>query len=346
MVDLNNIEEIKRLDPQNTYYSTENIPHQMAAAWNEVKAINIPDLKHIENIVCCGMGASIYGALVAKALLGPEFVLPIETVCDYHLPGYANEKTLVVLTSYSGNTEETLSCAVEAKDKNCQMLVLAKGGKLAEFAKENKVPAYIFDGSLNPSGVPRLGTGYTLLGLMGMFEKSGAASFNVGELEKSLSALQSRNTAIKEKAMKDATVYVDSIPIIFAAEHLSGNAEILRNQFNETSKTFSAYYLIPNLNHHLMEGLAFPKNSKLKFVVIYTKNYTDRILKRTQITLDVLWQNGHAVYEYVPEGENVYGDVFESILYGSYLTLFVGLLNEQNPAVNPWVDYFKDKLSK
>lgn len=174
MKDLTNLEEIKKIDPKNTLESTDLMLDQCQQAWKEVNALDIPqDLGKISNIVFCGMGASIYGALVVKALLGSDLPYPTEIITDYHLPAYVDNDTLVVLTSYSGTTEEVLSCAKEAKEKNAKMLVLTKGGQLAEFAKANNVPSYIFDGKLNPSSVPRLGNGYSVLGLIGLLNKAG-----------------------------------------------------------------------------------------------------------------------------------------------------------------------------
>src|SRR6266571_3877822 len=109
MLDINNPEQIKKLDPQDTLGSTEMLIKQCKAAWEEVTSLSLP--KHVEgiqNIVFCGMGASIYGGLVVKALLGRDIPMPIELVSDYFLPSYVGGKTLVVLTSYSGTTEETL----------------------------------------------------------------------------------------------------------------------------------------------------------------------------------------------------------------------------------------------
>ncbi len=123
MADLNDLAKIKELDPQDTVGSTELFPQQLEAAWQQIKDLQIPnDLGSIKTIVFCGMGASIYGALVVKALLGSKFPYPTEVVTDYHLPEYVDQNTLVVLTSYSGSTEEVLSCAQEAKDKNAKML--------------------------------------------------------------------------------------------------------------------------------------------------------------------------------------------------------------------------------
>jgi glucose/mannose-6-phosphate isomerase len=172
MIDLNNIEEIKRLDPQDTIGSTEKLADQMEAAWHQVQNIEVPaDYSSVSNIVFCGMGASIYGALVFKALAGENNKYPTEYVSDYHLPKFVNNNTLVVLTSYSGTTEEVLSCAHEALEMGAKMHILTKGGPLSEFAKEHNIPSYIFDGVLNPAGVPRLGNGYTILGLRQIYKK-------------------------------------------------------------------------------------------------------------------------------------------------------------------------------
>jgi glucose/mannose-6-phosphate isomerase len=340
-------EAIKRLDPQDTSTATEMLPEQLKTAWDEVNSLDLPhDMTGIKTIVFCGMGASIYGALVLKAVLGPEMPYPSEIVTDYHLPIYVDKHTLVVLTSYSGTTEEILSCAEEAKAKGAKMIVLTHGGPLAQFARENHVPAYIFDGQKNPSGVPRHGMGYSILGLMGLMNKLGIITLAEEEITEALTRLTEKQPEIRSRAIEDYKHFVGKIPVILAAEHLSGNAQIFRNQFNETSKTFSNYYLVPDLNHHLMEGLQFPQPSNLRFLTLTTENYTEKIRHRMQLTLDVVKQNHQALSVYNTEGQTLYDDFFEVLLYGSYLTLFLALHYDQNPAVNPWVDWFKSELKK
>jgi glucose/mannose-6-phosphate isomerase len=347
MKDFSDLEAIKKLDPQDTYTSTELMAEQMETAWNEVSALDLPhDLGEIKNIVFCGMGASIYGALVLKAIQGPRMPYPTEIVTDYHLPVYVDKHTLVVLTSYSGTTEEVLSCAEEAKEKGAKMIVLTRGGPLAEFAKENQIPAYIFDGKKNPSSVPRLGNGYSILGLIGLMNKLNVITVADEEIEEAITRLKEKMPEIKDRAMKEYEMFIGKVPVIIAAEHLSGNGQIFRNQFNETSKTFSNYYLIPDLNHHLMEGLQFPEPSNLYFIVFNTRNFSAKITARVRLTIDVVKQNKQEVFEFRTEGQTIYDDFLETLLYGSYVTLFLALHYDQNPAVNPWVDYFKDELKK
>lgn len=336
---------IKQIDPQDTFSSTELLVQQLKTAWFEVNSLSISlDASKIKNIVFCGMGASVYGALVTRALVGLEMPYPVEVISDYHLPAYVDQHTLVVLTSYSGTTEEVLSCAEEAKVKNAKMLVLTKGGQLAQFAKENNVPAYIFDGKLNPAGVPRLGNGYTILGLLGLLDKAGIINVEEKQIEHAITRLEEKMPDIQQQALTDFETFVNKIPIVITAEHLSGNAQILRNQFNETSKTFSAYYLVPDLNHHLMEGLQFPTNHNLYFLFLNTPNFSPKIKKRMELTKEVVLQNKHQILEFMSSGQTIYDDFLETLAYGSWMTLYLALRYDQNPAVNPWVDWFKAQL--
>ncbi len=347
MIDFSNQDELKKLDPKDTYGSTKGLLKQCEAAWNEVNVLNLPPhLGEIKNIVFCGMGASIYGALVLKALYGRSLPFPIEIISDYFVPDYVDSNSLVVLTSYSGTTEEVISCGEDAKSKNAKIIVLTKGGPLSVFAKENEYPAYIFDGKLNPAGVPRLGNGYTILGLIGLLNKTGVIDIEEHEIENSLIRLTETKDVIRNQAQNDYKKYIGKIPVIFAAEHLAGNAQILRNQFNETSKTFSSFFLIPDLNHHLMEGLKFPEKSPLEFIILNSPNYSEKIKKRVKLTSEVVRENKFPVHDLRTSGSTIYEDFLEVLQYGSYLTLFLALEYKQNPATNPWVDYFKEKLAK
>ncbi len=336
---------VRKIDPKDTLGSTELVVKQCQAAWDEVHKLELPQtLGDIKNIVCCGMGASIYGGLVLKSLLLRNAAQPVEIVSDYHIPAYVNDSTLVILTSYSGTTEETLSCAHEAKAAGAKMLIITRGGPLADFAKTNKLLSYIFDPTLNPAGVPRLGNGYTIVGLLGILSRLGIIDLEEKELGDCLVRLTQRLPELKKRALADYNKFEARIPVIIAAEHLMGNAHILRNQFNETSKTFSCFFMVPDLNHHLMEGLKFPTNSPLQFLTLSTGNYSPKIQQRMLLTADVIKQNGHDVFSFETSGSTIYEDFFEVLIYGGYLTLFLALAHDQNPAINPWVDYFKEKL--
>lgn len=338
--------KIKEIDPQDTLSSTENLIIQCQTAWEDVEKLTIQSLQFKPtSIVFCGMGASIYGGLVIKSLMVQNSPCPFEIVSDYTVPEYVNSQTLVVLTSYSGSTEETLSAAKQAQSQGAKMVIITKGGALAEFAKEHSIPSYIFDGKLNPAGIPRLGNGYTIVGLIAMLNKLGVITIEDRDMVEAMTRLQEKKDDLKFKAQTDSGLLVNTIPVVLAAEHLTGNAHILRNQFNETSKTFSANFIIPDLNHHLMEGLSYPKNAPLAFLTLETENYSEKIQKRMLLTKEVIEKNNFHVISFQTSSQTFYDDFLETMIYGSFLTLYLGLRYDENPAVNPWVDYFKENLA-
>lgn len=339
-------ELIKKIDPQDTYASTEQLITQCETAWNEVEEMNLTPLDFKpKQIVFCGMGASIYGGLVLKSLLLQNLPCPFDIVSDYTIPQFVNSDTLVVLTSYSGNTEETLAASKQAVAQGAKMVVVTKGGKLAEFAKSHNLPSYLFDGELNPAGIPRLGNGYTIIGMIALLNKLGVITIEDRDMKESIERLKEKHDDLKFRAQTDSGLLVNKLPVVLAAEHLTGNAHIMRNQFNETSKTFSANFIVPDLNHHLMEGLKYPKNAPLIFIQLLTENYSEKISKRMSLTKEVIEKNNFQVIGFNTSSQTLYDDVLETMIYGSYLTLFLGLRYDENPAVNPWVDYFKEKLT-
>ena len=138
------------------------------------------------------------------------------------------------------------------------------------------------------------------------------------------------------------------MPVIVASEFLNGNGHIFANQINETAKQFVARFSIPELNHHLMEGLAFPVALKkiLYFVFLESPLYSKRIKQRFEITKKVLAKNKIKFVANKINAKTVAGATIEALVFGSYASFYLALLNKVNPAQVPWVDYFKKELDK
>lgn len=345
MIDLKNPKTFSHLDPKNVFGSTEMFTDQLRQITDEYYSIDFysPEYKSTKNIVICGMGGSAYGGHIALSLFTNELKIPLVLNSDYHLPGFVNEETLVMLTSYSGTTEEVLSCAEEAKKRNAKITGFSTGGKLGEILKE-KFPGFTFNPKFNPSGQPRLGTGYMVLNTLILLNRLGVISMAIDELNNAIEEVKNQQEKIKLSAQEIVQKLKESIPVIFAAEHLVGNAHIMRNQFNETSKSISLFEDIPELNHHLMEGLKNPKNKNLSVLFIDSNLYSEKIKKRMELTKDVVSKNGVPYFEYEPVGKTKLSQVFNVLSFGGYLTLYLGLLYGQDPSLIPWVDYFKEKL--
>lgn len=347
MIDLNNIDEIKKLDPKDVYGSTGMFADQCQQMVDNYfgKEFYSDEYKNIRNIVICGMGGSAYGGYVAISLFAGELKVPIVQVNDYHLPGFVNEESLVFLTSYSGSTEEVLSCAEEAKTKGAKITGFSSGGALGDILRD-KYPGFTFDPKNNPSGQPRLGTGYIITGTLILLNNLGVIKISESEMKTAIDEVRDSQENIKQTAQDLAEKIQGFIPIIMASEHLVGNAHIIRNQFNETAKSFSAYEDIPELNHHLMEGLKNPTDKKVKALFITSDLYSDKHKKRIEVTKDVISQNRVEYLEYSANGSSKLSQVLNVLSFGGYITLYLALLYGQDPSLIPWVDYFKEKLAK
>ena len=345
MTDLGNVEEIKKLDPRNVYGSTEMFADQCEQVWQS--QIHIPpEYRQISSVILCGMGGSAYGGYIAQSLYKDNLKVPLSINNDYYLPKYVNENTLVIVSSYSGNTEESLSCLSEAINRKCKITGLTTGGKLADSLTQNKFPFVLVDPKFNPSGQPRLGTGYMVLGIILLLKSFDLLQINESEIQASIKELRDLQDVIKNKAIYMAKFLKSYSPLIFSAEFLSGNAHIMRNQFNETAKVFSSFSIIPELNHHLMEGLKLPEVKMMKVLFITSKFYHERIKQRVSLTKNVIKSNKIEFEEYEPSGQTQISQVLNVLSFGGFTTLYLTLLYDQDPSLIPWVDYFKQELGK
>jgi len=335
------------LDPKNVFDSTGMLVDQCSYIWELVKTVEFPEsYKSLENVTLCGMGGSRYGAYIVQNLYRDLLKVPLLEYGDYHLPAYVSEKSLFILSSYSGETEEPLSSAQEVIEKGYPIVGLTSGGRVLEMSKLNNFPAIVFDKKYNPSGQPRLGTGYMIFGVIALLTRLGYLQVSDEEVENAISELRKNGDAIQSAAKEIAQKIYVSIPVCFAAEFLNGNIHIIRNQFNETAKSFAAFSILPELNHHLMEGLKFPADKKLYVLFIDSLLYSDKLQKRIAITKDVVVKNNIPQVSFKAKGATKLSQMLNVLSFGGYASLYLAFLYDQDPSVIPWVDYFKEQMAK
>lgn len=330
-------------------------PDQLQQSLEEFQKIAIPDsYKDILNIVFCGMGGSALGARIVKSLLSERMRIPFEIYNGYHLPKYAYEKTLVVVSSYSGGTEETINNFYEALNRHTKVFGITTGGKLGDLLKENSVPSYYIDPKNNPSGQPRMSIGYAIGATFALLNKLEVFEMQSEEVFDAIKVMKQKGDEFTNKdqninlALRFSENIYGKIPILVASEHLIGTAHTVKNQFNESAKTFSALFDIPELNHHLMEGLKNPAKERtlLSFLFFNSDLYSERVKLRYPITQDVVEKNGYEFMNYQPSSESKVSQAFEVLMFGSFIVYYLSKKYGVDPTVIPWVDYFKEKLSK
>jgi len=323
---------------------------QLKQAYDEARKIKFAkEYSKINKIVTCGMGGSQLGVDLIKHLFSQELSLPIIQVKNYDLPKFIDRQTLVFLLSYSGTTEEVLNNLRIIRKNKARAIIITSGGALAKISKSKKIPAYIFKPIFNPSAQPRLGTGYLIGSMVAILRRLRILKVSdnqVAELIKAakLSFLEYKNlNQIQSLSQK----LVNKIPVIVASEFLLGNAHIMANQINESAKQTAIYFAIPELNHHLLEGLTFPKGLKSHwhFLFFTSKDYNPRNQIRHQLTQKILSLQNIAFNQIKFRGDKI-NQAMEMLVFGSLLSYQMSKLNKVDPNKIPWVDYLKAQLKK
>lgn len=324
------------------------LPQQCLQAWEETGKIRFPPAySKAENVIFCGMGGSALPADVLQAVLATK--VPLAIIRGYGLPAWANQKSLVFLSSYSGDTAEVVFCANQAQKANCLVTGATSGGWLAQFFRENNLPGYIFSPKHNPSGQPRLGLGYGIFALLGILDRIGLVRAVGGPLERqvkeAVAFLKNQWPNISEKADNLAQKSKDHILLIFGAEHLAGNAQIFAQQANETAKTFAAPFLLPEANHHLLEGLKRPKFAAAA-IFLLSPRYSEIIRRRFELTAEIVRKSNFPTINFSATPGSLLQEVLETLTWSSLVTLKLAAIYKEDPAAIPWVDFFKERLKE
>lgn len=357
MIDLDDINKIYDFQKGDLIIkSVDNLSLQLKQSFKESFLIELSqDYKNITSVVVCGQGGSRFPSYIIKELFKEELLVPYIINDDYNLPGFVDKNTLIILSSYSGTTEEVLTCAEKAKEKGAKICGITIGGELKDFLIKNNYPIYVIDPKYNPSGQPRIGFGYFVGGHLGILFKLGFIKANKNLIEQAINNLESLivnfkiNVVTKKNKIKQlAKVLYQKYPYYIVSEFLTGIGNSIANQTNETAKSISSFRVIPELNHHLMEGLKFPDKLKeiLTFVFFFSNLYSPKIQKRFLITKEVVKQNEISVFWHELKGKNKIEQTFELMAIGSYLSMYLSILYEQDPKVIPYVDYFKKRLAE
>lgn len=354
MLFLDSIAQIKNLDKGQMLASIEALADQCRQAGRDLQGVSVPRVySQVKNIVVAGMGGSAIGAHIMDALYSNELKAPLEIINDYHLPAYVDKNTLVVLSSYSGSTEETLSCLDEAQKTGAKILIMTAGKDLAKFKKDKKLPGYLFTPRFNPCGSPRMGLGYSLCGLLILFGKMGLIKFDEFEARKAIKVVEKYNRALgvykkitDNRAKQLAEKMRDKIPFYFSSPPLAGSIHTAANQLNENAKVFGGWALLPEINHHLMEGLVFPPAIKKDLILVFFESVSDepKIRKRFALTRQVAEKREVETVSYMLQEKTRLGQAFELLVLGSYTSFYLAMLYNIDPTPIPMVDWFKKNM--
>lgn len=323
--------------------SIQLIPAQIEQIWEEVDSLEVDEkYKEANEVVISGMGGSIYNYYVINAVFGHHLSRPLLKLNNYGIFDYFSNKTLFLASSYSGTTEEVIYNTKAASKRQAMVAAITVGGQLLELCQNSGLPLVRVNPVNNPSEQPRMGQGYMIFGPIALLNKLGIIKENVDI--SFLSKIKTEMETIRQKAKQLINQIDKREVIIVAADHLAGNAHILRNQINETAKLFAGYNLVPELNHHLMEGLKHPQQKNKVFVFINSDLYYSRNSQRLLLTKEVIEKNGYETLMFEPINTNKLAQMVEVLIWGGFLSYYLGKFYGEDPNKIPWVNYFKEKL--
>lgn len=342
---LDDLKLIHERDSQDALGIAQKEPEQLG--YNFIDSSTEWPSKQFKNIVFAGMGGSGLAGLIA--LSWPGFDLPFELVRNYHIPGYVSSETLFIASSYSGNTEETLSAFAEARTKNASIVVISSGGKLAEMAQSANYPLM----QLPPGLQPRYAVFYNLKALLTVTDKLGITSGKADELSaaqqfltdassKWLATIPTTQNLAKQIAQECAGKSV----VIYAGPKLFPAAYKWKISFNENAKQVAWCNQLPEFNHNEFIGWTKQPVNKPYSVVDIRSNFEDpQVQKRFLVSSKLLsgLRPDPIVVDAV--GKNLIEQLLWSIALGDFVSIYTALLSGLNPTPVDLIEKLKKELA-
>jgi len=350
MPNLDDPQVFKQYDPEGMLTHLHEMPQLCQQAWQMAMNFNLPkDYPEVSKLVILGMGGSAIGGNLVSNLVASEAKLPILVHRDYNLPAFIDSKTLVIASSYSGMTEETLSSFEQALETESKKLVITTGGKLKIMAEERNVPVFSFDYKAQP----RAALAFSFLPILGFLQRLGFISDKSADVTETVEVLQKLSRRINEGALLSqnpakqlANRLYEHLPIIYGAGIVSEVAHRWKTQLNENSKAWAFYEVSPELNHNAVVGYQFPPELANKIVVVLLRSawLPRRIQLGYQVTCRLLDQ-AKVSYQIVDgEGTSPLSQIMSLVLFGDYVSYYLAILYKIDPSPVKAIDYLKEQL--
>jgi glucose/mannose-6-phosphate isomerase len=342
----------QRLDPSGMIERIGDLPQQCRMAWSGAVDLPLPpDFSNVDKVVILGMGGSAIGGDIVSSLALKSGKAAVIVQRDYYLPRWVDERTLVIASSYSGNTEETISAFSEALQSPAKKLVITTGGRLQELAAENGIPTFIF----HYRAEPRAALGYSFLSILAFLHSTGLIEVDHGDVDEAIGVLEEASGNLGRDVPHDsnpakqlATRLQGRLAVIYGADFLSRVADRWKAQINECSKGWAFAECFPELNHNAVVGYSFPDwfNQKVVVVMLRSPLMNPRILTRYNVTGELLDKAGIDSEVVEPEGNSELARLMSAVSLGDHVSYYLAILNGVDPSPVQPIDYLKKRLSE
>ncbi|MBI4947281.1 MAG: bifunctional phosphoglucose/phosphomannose isomerase [Bacteroidetes bacterium] len=321
----------------------ENFPGQLREAIRIGEEATLSSAKRkISNVFVSGLGGSGIGGTIVSELVALEATVSINVSKGYFIPKYINENTLVIISSYSGNTEETLNCLNLALKRKAKIVCITSGGKVAEIAKKKKLDVILIPGG-NP---PRACLGYSLTQLFFIlgFHKIITNKFKA-QLKSSIELIEAEKQCIISEANEVADKIFGKTPMIYATTYFEGIAVRFRQQINENAKMLCGHHVIPEMNHNELVGWA-NGSERISVIIFRDKDEFERNNARIEINKEVMRKYTPNITEIWSKGKSQIEKAIYFIHLGDWISLFLAEKRGVDAVEVKVIDMLKGELSK
>ncbi|MES2763987.1 MAG: bifunctional phosphoglucose/phosphomannose isomerase [Bacteroidota bacterium] len=320
----------------------EGFTKQLQESLDIANAAVLTKKNNIQNIVVTGLGGSGIGGTILSELVQSECPVPVIVNKDYFLPDFVNEHTLLVISSYSGNTEETLSAMHQALTKKAQIVCVTSGGKVQEVASQHKLDSIIIPGGRPP----RSCIGYSLVQLLKIVQFNDLVKTDLlKQVQDTIKLLDAEKAEIKIEANEIAKTLLNKIPVIYSLGSCEGVAVRFRQQINENSKMLCWHHTFPEMNHNELVGWT-EKNDALAVVTFRTSFDYERTVKRYDICKPLFAKYSNSVTDITAKGNSKTEQFFYLINIGDWISCYIADMKNIDAVEVNVITNLKNELAK
>lgn len=349
-MNLNEFATFKELDPENMLDHITKLPDQLATAWALGQTFALPDWENITRVLIAGMGGSAIGADLLAAYVAPLCSVPVIVHRDYDLPVWAQgSETLVIASSHSGNTEETLSAFMSAVENNCQILAVTTGGMLAQKAVGPGIALWQFD----HAGQPRAAVGYSFGLLLAAFNRLGLIPDPDAELQGAVQSMKklSANVAPEIGAMDNpakrlAGQCFGRWVAVLGAGIMTPVSRRWKGQINEVAKTWAQFEFIPEANHNTLAGVVHPEGSLASTMILFLRSKVNhpRNQLRINLTKEIFMLEGLGTDFVDVQGDSRLAQLWTMLYFGDYLAFYLAMAYQVDPTPVAAIEGLKTRM--
>jgi glucose/mannose-6-phosphate isomerase len=328
------------MDPMQDYI--KGFAAQLEQGWHIGQQAVLPPAKApIHRVVLLGLGGSAFGGELTRNLMEAEGRVPITIHRGYSAPAWVDAHTLVIASSYSGNTEETLQSLHEAHQKGGQVVCITSGGQVQQFAERHGLPLIVIPGGQPP----RTACGFSFVQQLVLLGHYGLLPDQGPQLRAAIERISSFSD--HELARVVAEQLQDRLPIIYSSDAVDSIAIRLRQQVNENSKQLCWHHVLPEMNHNELVGWELPRWLHDRCTVVWLRSRYEhpRTTLRFGINAEVIGRYTRQFVEIAPRGDSRVEELLYLLHFCDWVSLYLAELNAVDPTPVKVIDYLKNELS-